>query len=53
MASLMRKMEVEEGKNDATECVLMIFTSKSDEGAFVNLSLELEGGLCIRKKLCN
>lgn len=51
MASRMRKRELEEEKNSATECVSMIFTSKSGEGAYVNLSLELEGGSRIRKKL--
>ncbi|KAF1963882.1 hypothetical protein BU23DRAFT_640222 [Bimuria novae-zelandiae CBS 107.79] len=51
MASRMRKRELEEEKNPATECVSMIFTSKSGEGAYVSLSLELEGGSRIRKKL--
>ncbi|KAF2174454.1 hypothetical protein K469DRAFT_186464, partial [Zopfia rhizophila CBS 207.26] len=51
MASQMRNRELEEERNPATECVSMIFTSKSGEGAYLNLSLELEGGLRIKKKL--
>ena len=51
MASRMRKRELEEEKNSTTECVSMILTSKSGEGAYVNLSPELEGGSRIRKKL--
>jgi hypothetical protein len=50
-ASQMRKRELEEERNRATECVSMIFTSKSSEGAYVNLCLELEGGLRIRDML--
>lgn len=50
-ASRMRKREMEEESNHATECVSMIFTSKSSEGAYVNLCLELEEGLRIRDKL--
>ena len=50
-ASRMRRRELEEEANCATECVSMIFTSKSGEGAYINLCLELEGGLRIRDKL--
>ncbi|KAL5313253.1 hypothetical protein ACEPPN_018986 [Leptodophora sp. 'Broadleaf-Isolate-01'] len=50
-ASRMRRRELEEEKNCATECVSMIFTSKSGEGAYMNVCLELEGALRIRDKL--
>ncbi|KAK8924450.1 hypothetical protein VCV18_004872 [Metarhizium anisopliae] len=50
-ASRMRRRELEEARNCATECVSMIFTSKSGEGAYINLCLELEGGIRIRDKL--
>src|SRR2546423_12411297 len=49
-ASRMRKKELEEG-NHVTECVSMIFTSRSDEGAIINLSLGLKGGAQIQNKL--
>jgi hypothetical protein len=49
-ASRMRKKELEEG-NDVTEGVSMILTSSSDEGAIINLSLGVKGGVQIRKKL--
>ncbi|KFX86076.1 hypothetical protein V490_09241 [Pseudogymnoascus sp. VKM F-3557] len=52
-ASRMRKRELEEETNCATECVSMIFTSKSGEGAYINLCLDLKGGLEIRDKLYN
>jgi hypothetical protein len=52
-ASRMRKRELEEERNCATECVSMIFTSKSGEGAYINLCLDLKGGLEIRDKLYN
>lgn len=50
IASRMRKRELEEG-NSATECVSMIFTCKSGEGAYMNVCIALEGGLRIRDKL--
>ena len=50
-ASRMRKRELEEERNHATDCVSMIFTSKSSEEAYLNLCLELEGGLRIRDML--
>ena len=53
IASRMRKRELEEERNCATECVSMIFTSKSGEGAYINLCLDLKGGLEIRDKLYN
>jgi hypothetical protein len=52
-ASRMRKSELEEERNCATECVSMLFTSKSGEGAYINLCLDLKGGLEIRDKLYN
>ena len=52
-ASRMRKRELEEERNCATECVSMLFTSKSGEGAYINLCLDLKGGLKIRDKLYN
>jgi hypothetical protein len=48
--SRMRKKELEEG-NHVTECVSMIFTNRSDEGAVINLSLGLKGGAQIQNKL--
>lgn len=51
MASRMRRRELEEGIKDATECVAMIITSKSGEAAYMNVCLDLEGGLRIRNKL--
>jgi len=51
MASRMRKRELEEDIDCATECVSMIFTSKCGEAAYINVCLELEGGLRIRDKL--
>lgn len=48
--SRMRKKELEEG-NLVTECVSMIFTDRSDEGAVINLSLGLKGGAQIQNKL--
>jgi len=53
IASKMRKRELEEEKNCAIECVLMLFTSKSGEGAYISLCLDLKGGLKIRDKLYN
>lgn len=50
-ASKMYKRESQEKRNSATECVSMIFTSKSGEGAYINLCLDLKGGLEIRDKL--
>jgi hypothetical protein len=49
-ASRMRKKELEEG-NRVTECVSMIFTSTPGEGAIINLSLGLKGGVQIQNKL--
>lgn len=49
-ASRMRKKELEEG-NLVTECVSMIFTDRSDEGAVINLSLGLKDGAQIQNKL--
>ena len=48
--SRMREKELEEG-NLVTECVSMIITSRSDEGAIINLSLGLKGGAQIQNKL--
>jgi len=48
----MRQQELAaDNKNNATECVSMIFTSKSGEGAYVNLCLGLEIGIEIWRKL--
>jgi len=49
-ACRMRRKELEEG-NRVTECVSMILTSSSDEGAIINLSLGVEEGTQIREKL--
>ncbi|KAG4417676.1 hypothetical protein IFR04_009179 [Cadophora malorum] len=49
-ACRMRRKELEEG-NRVTECVSMILTSRSDEGAIINLSLGVEEGTQIREKL--
>ena len=49
-ASGIRKKELEEG-NDITEGVSMILTSRSSEGAIINLSLDLRGGAQIQNKL--
>lgn len=46
----MRRKELEEG-NRVTECVSMMLTSRPDEGAIINLSLGLEGGTQVQKKL--
>jgi hypothetical protein len=46
----MREKESEEG-NRVTECVSMILTSNPSDGAIINLSFGLEGGVQIRKKL--
>jgi hypothetical protein len=43
-ASRMRKKELKEG-NDLIEGVLMILTGSSDEGAIINLSLGVKGGV--------
>jgi hypothetical protein len=50
-ASKMYKRESQERMELATECVSMIFTSKSNEGAYINLCLDLKGGLEIRDRL--
>jgi hypothetical protein len=50
-AGAMYEKEVHERKVPVTECVSMIFTSKSEEGAYINLCLDLKGGLGIRDKL--
>lgn len=50
-AGAMYEQELHVRKAPVTECVSMIFTSKSDEGAFINLCLDLKGGLGIRDKL--
>lgn len=50
-AGAMYEQELHVRKIPVTECVSMIFTSKSDEGAFINLCLDLKGGLGIRDKL--
>jgi len=49
-ASRMRKKELEEG-NHVTECVSMIHTSSSGEGAIINLSLDMIGGGRVQNKL--
>jgi len=49
-ASRMRKKELEEG-NHITECVSMILTRNSDEGAIINVALDLKGGAQIRNKI--
>lgn len=49
-ASRMRKKELEEG-NYVTECVSMILTSSSGEGAIINLSLDMIGGARIQNKI--
>jgi hypothetical protein len=50
ISSRMRNKELEEG-NHATECVSMILTSRSDEGAIINLSMGLGWGIQIKAKL--
>lgn len=52
-ASKMYRREIQEKSSSVTECVSMIFTSKSGEGAYINLCLDLKGGLEIRDKLYN
>jgi hypothetical protein len=52
-ASRMHKRELKEERNCAIEYTLMIFTSKSNKGAYINLYLDLKGGLKIRDKLYN
>lgn len=47
------KRELEEERNYATEYVLILFISKSSKGAYINLCLDLKGGLKIRDKLYN
>ena len=51
--SRIRKRELEEERNYVTEYVLMLFISKSGEGAHINLCLDLKVGLKIRDKLYN
>jgi hypothetical protein len=53
IASKMRKRELEEERNCAIKYVSMLFTSKSGKGAYINLYLDLRGGLEIRDKLYN
>ena len=47
----MYKRELEEEKDYIIEYILIIFISKSSEGAYINICLELEGGLRLRDKL--
>ena len=47
----MRKRELEEEKDYVIEYILIIFISKSSKGAYINIYLELEGGLRLRDKL--
>ncbi|KAF8846903.1 hypothetical protein BDZ45DRAFT_666419 [Acephala macrosclerotiorum] len=49
-ASRMRKKELEKG-NHVTECVSMILTSSSGEGAIINLSLDMIGGARVQNKI--
>lgn len=49
-ACRMRKKELEEG-NRVTECVSMMLTSSPAEGAIINLSLGLKGGVQIQNKI--
>jgi hypothetical protein len=53
IASRIRKRELEEERNYVTEYILILFTSKSGKGAYINLCLDLKGGLKIRDKLYN
>lgn len=46
----MHEKELEEG-NEVTECVLMILTSRPSDGAIINLSLGLKGGVQMQSKL--
>lgn len=46
----MHEKELEEG-NEVTECVSMILTSRPSDGAIINLSLGLKGGVQMRSKL--
>ncbi|KAI7975633.1 hypothetical protein EIK77_003988 [Talaromyces pinophilus] len=50
-AGAMYEQELHVRKRPVTECVSMIFTSRSDEGAFINLGLDLKGGIAIKDKL--
>lgn len=43
IVSRIRKRELEEKRNYVTEYVLILFTSKSSEGAYINLCLDLKG----------
>jgi hypothetical protein len=49
-ASKMGIRELQEGKL-VTECVSMILMSRSGEGAYINICLDLKGGLEIKSKL--
>jgi hypothetical protein len=51
--SRIRKRELKEEKNYITECVSMLFISKSGEEAYISLCLDLKRGLEIRDKLYN
>lgn len=51
--SEMYRTELQEKRLLVIECVSMIFISKSGEGAYINLCLDLKGGLEIRDKLYN
>jgi hypothetical protein len=53
IASRIYKRELEEERNYITEYILILFISKSGEGAYINLYLDLKGGLKIRDKLYN
>ena len=52
-ASWIYRQELEEEGNSPIEYVSMIFTSKSSEGAYINIYLDLKGGLWIKDILYN
>ena len=53
IVSWIYRRELKEEGNSFIECVLMIFTSKSSEGAYINIYLNLKGGLRIKDILYN
>jgi hypothetical protein len=52
-ANRIYKKKLEKKRNCITECILMIFTSKSSKRAYINLCLDLKRGLEIKDKLYN
>ena len=53
IASQIYKRELKEEGNSPIEYILIIFTSKSSKGAYINIYLDLKGGLQIKDILYN